>query len=343
MTKQMTKQVMKAACVTRYGNVNDITVQEVPRPIPGADELQIKVHASTVQSGDWRIQSQDVPAGMSLPMKLIFGFNKPKNPIFGTEVSGVVAAVGAKVTEFKVGDEVVAITGMRLGGHGEYIVLPKTGSIVPKPARLSHAEAASMPFGFTTAWHFLTAVAALKPGEQVLINGASGAAGVAAVQIAKLQGAKVTAVCSAANFALVQRLGADDVHDYQAGDILATDRKFDVILDCADTLSPSAKESLREGGRLVLLSASLGDQLIAPFRNLVSNRKVLAGVADDCKAILATVMDLAATGKVVPVIDASYPLADTQQAFRHVASRHKKGNVVIQVVPPAGESLAASR
>lgn len=336
-------ETMKAALVGAYSDVNQITVQDVPRPSPGDKDVLIKVYASTVQTGDWRIQSQNVPGGMSFILKLVFGFDKPKRPIFGTEVSGEIAAVGAKVSEFKVGDAVVANTGMNLGGHAEYLVLPESGSIVTKPSNLSFPEAASMPFGFTTAWYFLTHAAKLQAGESVLVMGASGATGAAAVQVAALKGAKVTAVCSAENFPLVRKLGATTTYDYRSEDVLASDRRFDVICDSADVLTPKAKASLTGKGRLLLLSASLGDQLALPFTNMLSSAKVIAGVADDCKEVLAEVMAHVATGELVPVIDSVYPLSETAKAFSHVASRHKKGSVVIQVAHAPGSDLAASR
>lgn len=335
-------EMMKAALVGAYKDFNEITVQDVPRPSAGDKDVLIKVYATTVQTGDWRIQSQSVPDGMSFILKLIFGFGKPKQPIFGTEIAGEIAAVGAKVSEFKVGDAVVANTGMSLGGHAEYIVLPESGSIVPKPNNLTFPEAASMPFGFTTAWHFLTRAAKLQEGESVLVMGASGATGAAAVQVAALKGAKVTAVCSAENFPMVRKLGATTTYDYRSEDVLASDRRFDVICDSADVLSPKAKASLTDKGRLLLLSASLSDQLALPFTNMLSSAKVIAGVADDCKEVLQEVMDLAATGQLVPVIDSVYPLADTAKAFSHVAGRHKKGSVVIQVAHAPGTDLASS-
>lgn len=334
---------MKAALVKAYGDPAAIEVAEVPTPTPKAGEVQIKIYATTVQTGDWRIQSLDVPAGMALPLKLIFGFGKPKSPIFGTELSGEISAVGAGVTRFTVGDQVVAITGMKLGGHAEYIVLPETAAIAPKPANLSHVAAASLPFGFTTAWHFLHEMAKLKEGESLLVNGASGATGTAAVQVGSLLGAQVTAVCRAENFPLVKGLGAKACYDYRSDDLLASDRRFDVICDSVGRLTPAATAALKPGGRLILLSAGLGDMLLAPLRNALTDRKIIGGMADDGPEILSKVLDLAAKEQVVPVIDAVYPLADIAKAFAHVASRHKKGNVVVQVATAPGEERAASQ
>lgn len=334
---------MKAAVIYEYGD-GAPSIAEVPTPTPKKGEVQIKVFASTVQTGDWRIKSLRVPRGMSLPLKLIFGFAKPKNPIFGTEVSGEISAIGEGVSQFKVGDQVVAITGMGLGGHGEFLVLPETAAIAAKPSNLSHAEAASLPFGLTTAWDFLVVKAALKPKEQVLVYGASGATGTALIQVAKLHGAEVTAVCSKANFPLVKSLGADHTIDYQEEYAVAEPSRYDVICDAVGLLDSSARSALKDKGRLILLSASLGELLGAPLRNLLasfsSGKTIIGGVADDSATMLGRVIQLAEQGKVKPVVDRVYPLAEIAEAYAHVAGRHKRGNVVIEVAEPARERVA---
>lgn len=321
---------MKAAVIYEYGD-GAPTIAEVTTPKPSKGEVQIKVFASTVQTGDWRIKSLEVPSGMSLPLKLFFGMSKPKNPIFGTEVSGEISAVGEGVTQFKEGDEVVAITGMGLGGHGEFVVLPETAAITAKPTNLSHAEAASLPFGLTTAWDFLMVKAALKPKEKVLIYGASGATGTALIQVAKLQGAEVTAVCSEVNHELVRSLGADHTIDYRKQDALAEPSRYDVICDGVGLLASSARSALKAKGRLILLSAGLAELLKAPLRNLLSDKTIIGGVADDSAAMLKRVIQLVADGKVQPVVDRVYPLAEIADAYSYVAGRHKRGNVVVQI------------
>lgn len=325
---------MKAALIHAYGSDTPIEVTDTPTPMAKAGEVQIKVHASTVQTGDWRIKSQQVPGGMSLPMQLIFGFGKPKNPIFGTELSGVIAAVGEGVTRYKVGDEIIATTGMTFGAHAEYCVLPEEGAIVAKPTNLSHQQAASLPFGLMTALDFLVDKAKVQSGEAVLINGASGATGTAAVQIARRARAKVTAVCRQENFELVKSLGAEHCIDYRHEDALLGDRRYDVIFDCVGTLEPrkdTALAALNPKGRLILITASLGQLMSAPFHNLFSDKQILGGVSDDSRTMLERVVALAASGEVVPVVDAVYPLTAINQAYEHVASRHKKGNVILEV------------
>lgn len=325
---------MKAALIHAYGSDTPIEVTDTPTPLAKAGEVQIKVHASTVQTGDWRVKSLQVPGGMAVPMKLIFGFGKPKNPIFGTELSGTIAAVGEGVTRFKVGDEVVATTGMAFGAHAEYCVLPEKGAIVAKPTNLSHQQAASLPFGLMVALDFLVDKAQLQSGESVLVNGASGATGTAAVQIARRAGAKITAVCRQENFELVKSLGAHDCIDYRHDDALLDGRHYDVIYDCVGNLEPhkdAALAALNPKGRLILITASLGQLLSAPFHNLFSDKTILGGTSDDSQSMLKRVVALAASGEVVPVVDAVYPLSDINRAYEHVASRHKKGNVILEV------------
>jgi len=231
------------------------------RRFPGPDEVLIRIHATTVNSGDWRVRSLEVPAGFGLLSRLALGIWAPRQPILGTELSGVVASVGRDVTTFKAGDAVFAFPGVRMGCHAEYRCMAQDAAVALKPANLSHAQAAALSFGGTTALHFFRK-ARLGAGKSVLVNGASGAVGTAAVQLAKHFGAEVTAVCSGRNAAMVTSLGADHVIDYTKEDFTRNGRAYDVIIDTAGT-APFARSraSLRDGGHLLVVLGGLRDLL----------------------------------------------------------------------------------
>src|SRR5688572_13894199 len=208
---------MKAIVYSRYGSPDVLEVKELPKPVPGDKEVLIKVLATTVTAGDWRVRSLDVPTGFGLLARLALGISKPRQPILGTELSGEIEAVGKDVTRFKAGDQVFAFSDLRMGCHVEWKCMPEDGAVVAKPANLSHEEAATLCFGGTTALAYLRK-AKIRRGDRVLVNGASGGVGTAAVQLAKHFGAHVTGVCSGGNFELVRSLGADALIDYTRQD-----------------------------------------------------------------------------------------------------------------------------
>jgi NADPH:quinone reductase-like Zn-dependent oxidoreductase len=209
---------MYAYTYFKYGGPDVLNFVELPTPTPKANEVLIRVYATTVSAGDWRARSLTMPAGLGLIGRLVFGIIRPRKPILGTDLSGVVEAVGADITTFKPGDALIGFPGAGFGAHAEHIVMPADGKIVHKPAALSFHEAAAIPFGATTAYDFLINKGKLRAGERVLINGASDSTGSACVQIAKHFGAEVTGVCSGANADLVRVIGADHVIDYNAQD-----------------------------------------------------------------------------------------------------------------------------
>ena len=221
---------MKAAVCERYGPPDVVQIREVPKPVPADGEVLVKAFATTVNSGDTRVRALRVPRGLRLAMRLKLGFTKPKQPILGFEMAGQVEAVGRAVTCFQPGDRVVASRGFDFGCHAEYVTLAEQGDIATIPEHLSYQDAVALCFGGTTALIFFR-LGKLAPGETVLINGASGAVGTMAVQLAKHLGAEVTAVCSAANVELVSGLGADHVIDYQAEDFTRNGQRYDVIMD----------------------------------------------------------------------------------------------------------------
>lgn len=320
---------MKAVVYRQYGGPEVLHITEVETPVPKADEVLIKIHATTVTAGDWRVRSLDVPRGFGLLSRLALGVTGPRQPILGSELSGVITAAGSEVTKFKPGDAVIAFPGVRLGCHAEYRCLSETAAIALKPASLDHDHAAALSFGGTTALHFLRA-AKMIAGEKILVNGASGAVGTAAVQLAKHFGVEVTAVCSAANADLVRSLGADHVIDYKTEDFTRNGMVYDVIMDNAGTAPFSrSRASLREGGRLLVVLGGLGDLLRIPWVALTNSRKVIGGTAKETQADVQFLADLAERGVYKPVIDRRYRFDEIVEAHRYVDTGRKKGNVVI--------------
>ena len=320
---------MKAVVYEKYGGPDVLHFAEVKTPVPKDDEVLIRIHATTVTAGDWRVRSLDVPRGFGLLSRLAIGVTRPRQPILGTELSGVVTAVGKRVSKFKPGDAVFAFPGIRMGSHAEYRCMPEEGAVALKPANLGHDQAAALSFGGTTALHFLRE-AKLKAGEEVLVNGASGAVGTAAVQLARHFGAVVTAVCSAGNADLVRSIGADHVIDYKTEDFTRNGRLYDVIMDAAGTAGfARSSASLREGGRLLVVLGNLRDVLSIPWIALTSRRKVIGGTAKGTASDLRFLADLAERGEFTPVIDRRYRFDEIVEAHRYVDTGRKKGNVVI--------------
>lgn len=320
---------MKACIYEQYGSSDVLQLRDVPTPTPGDNDVLIKVRATTVTAADWRIRSLNMPAGFGLMGRLVFGITKPRQLILGSELAGDIEAVGRAVTHFKVGDAVFAFSGARMGCHAQYKCMPQHGAVALKPHNLTYDEAAALSFGGTTALDFLRR-AKLKAGERVLINGASGAVGTAAVQLAKHFGADVTGVCSGANLELVLSLGARRVIDYTREDFTQNGETYDVIVDTAGT-APYArsKSALKPGGRLLLVLSGLGELLRAPWFSLTRNIKVIAGPAGGRAEDLRTLTSLAESGKFMPVIDRRYAFEQIAEAHRYVDSGRKRGNVVV--------------
>jgi len=320
---------MKAVVYEKYGSPAVLQFKEVEKPAPKNDELLIKIHATTVTSGDWRARSLDMPPGFGLIGRLVFGIFRPRKPILGTELAGEVESVGKDVSKFNIGDEVFAFSGVGMGCHAEYRCMPEHGAVALKPANLSYEEAAALSFGGTTALDFFRR-AQLKRGEKVLVNGASGGVGTAAVQLAKHFGAEVTGVCSAENLELVRSLGASQVIDYTKEDFTENSETYDVIVDTAGTAPFSrSKGSLKEGGRLLLVLGGISDILRAPWVSMTSSRKIIAGPAAERPEDMRQLAKLAEAGEFKPVIDRRYPFEQIADAHSYVDTGHKKGNVVI--------------
>ena len=323
---------MKAIIYKKYGAPNVVMLAEVPKPTPKDHEVLIRVHATTVTTGDWRARSLELPSGFGFLARPVFGFFGPRQPILGTELAGTVEAAGRKVTRFKAGDEVFAFTGAAFGCHAEYRTIAETGLIAHKPHNLTFEEAASLSFGGTTALPFLRDKAGIKPGDKVLIVGASGGVGTAAVQIAKHFGAEVTGVCSTANLELVRSIGADRVIDYTREDFTKRGARYDIILDTTGT-APFARcgEALRPGGRLVVVLGSFAQALGMERPPKASGKKVIASVAAVTVEDMHYLAKLAEAGEFRPVIDRSYPLEHAAEAHAYVDTGRKRGNVVLTI------------
>jgi len=306
---------MKAVVYTRYGPPEVLRLADVPKPAPRDREVLVRVHATTVTIGDTIMRSLNLPIhGWQKVMgRLILGWNKPRRHILGMELAGEIEAVGKKVIRFKPGDPIFASTfAVNFGGHAEYKCLPESGVIAIKPANLTYQEAAAVPGAGQTAWRCLQK-GHIQPGQKILIYGASGAVGTNAVQLASRHfGAEVTGVCSGANLALVQSLGASQVIDYTRQDFTQSGATYDVVFDAVGKLTlAQGKVALKPGG---------------VYLNVHANSD-----GDEQRETLLLLKELVEAGKLRPVIDRVYPFEQIVEAHRYVEQGHKKGNVVITV------------
>jgi NADPH:quinone reductase-like Zn-dependent oxidoreductase len=325
--------MMKAIVYEAYGSPDVLKLKEVAKPVPKSNEVLIKVHATTVTTGDWRVRSLNLPPGFGFLGRLIFGILKPRQPILGSEIAGVIESVGKGVSKFKVGDAVFSFSDAAMGCHAEYRCMGEDGPIALKPSNMSFNESAPLSFGGTTALSFLRR-ANLKAGDKILINGASGGVGTAAVQLAKHFGAVVTAVCSTPNVELVKSLGADDVIDYLKEDFTKNGVKYDVIMDIAGNAPYSrSKGSLVERGYLLMVLAGMFDMLQAPWISMYSGIRTVVGPAFGKAEDLRYLAQLAESGKFKTIIDKCYPFEKMADAHRHVDTGHKRGNIVVILIP----------
>ncbi|MGY1708829.1 NAD(P)-dependent alcohol dehydrogenase [Geodermatophilus sp. SYSU D00758] len=323
----------------RFGGPDTVTVEELPRPTIGPEDVLVRVHASTVSAADHRARSRDVPRGLGLLAATGIGLLRPKRRVLGMDAGGVVEAVGADVTRFVRGDEVIAMLGARFGGHAEHAVVRRGAPIARKPRDMTFEDAVTLVFGGLTAHGFLER-ADLAPGAAVLVNGASGAVGTAAVQLAAYAGARVTGVCSGPNRELVTSLGADRVIDHTSEDFTAGTSRYDVVVDCVGNAPfERVRHLLRPRGVLLLVITDLPGLLLAPLRSRRTGHLVTADVGQPTSEDLAFLVDLAEAGAYRAVRDRTYDLVDVAEAHRHVDSGRKRGNVVLRL---AGEQPAPS-
>ncbi|HEV3223808.1 MAG TPA: NAD(P)-dependent alcohol dehydrogenase [Puia sp.] len=299
--------------------------REVDKPVPNNNEILIRIHATAVSSGDIRLRKADPFA-----VRFFFGLMKPNKPILGFSLAGEIEAIGKDVKLFKKGDPVFGTTGIkRIGTYAEYKCLPEKSVLAIKPKNLTYEEAAAIPFGGTTALYFLRK-GNIRSGQKVLIYGASGAVGTAAVQLAKYFGAEVTGVCSTTNLELVKTLGADKIIDYTVADFTKNGETYDVIFDTIGKSSFSGcVRSLTKKGFLILASAGMSQMFKGLWTSMTSNKKVISGIINENAEDILFLKELIEEGMFKPVIDRSYPLEQIAEAHRYVEKGHKKGNVVI--------------
>ena len=322
----MSTQKMKAIICEKYGSSDVLQLASINKPIPKDNEVLIKIHATAVSSGDVHLRKAD-----PFVIRLFFGLLKPRRPVLGYVLAGKVEATGKNVKRFKKGDSIYGTTGMQMGAYAEYTCLPEDGVLAIKPNNMTCEEAAAIPFGGNTALYFLRK-GNIKYGQKVLVYGASGAIGTAAIQLAKYFGAEVTGVCSTTNLKMVKALGADKVIDYKTTDFTKNGETYDVIFDTVGKSSFSGSmQSLKEKGFYILAAAGVSAMLRGAWTSMISSKKVISGVMSETAEDLVLFKALIEEGTVTAVIDKTYPLKDIAEAHAYVEKGHKKGNVVIVI------------
>lgn len=322
---------MKAVTYTKYGTPDVLNVMDVEKPIPGDNEVLVKIHAAALNMADWHLLTADI-----FLVRLYAGILKPKNMILGADIAGQVEAVGKNVKQFRPGDKVFGdVFGGAGGGFAEYVSAPEN-TLALLPVNLSFDEAAAVPLAAITALQGLRDLGNIQPGQKVLINGAAGGVGTFAVQIAKYFGAHVTAVCSTRNLDMARSIGADQVVDYTKEDFTKNGQQYDLIL-AVNGYHPiwAYKRALAPKGIYVMAGGSAAQMfqtlLLGPLFSTTGSKKMVVLSAKSSQKDLVFIKELLEAGKVKPVIDKRYPLDEVAEALRYLGKGHARGKVVITV------------
>ncbi len=311
-----------------YGSPDVLALVKRPVSMPGAKQVLVRVEATTVETGDVRIRAQNMPRGLALIGRLVFGWRRPRRPVLGNVLSGTVVALGSGEQRWSEGDCVVATLGAKGGAHAQWVVLDEGQAVVRRPAALTAEQAVAVVFGGLTAQYFLDR-SAVQAGEQVVVIGATGSVGSALVQLAHARGAVVTALASIANLALARELGATNALDYRQHPPASLGAaQFDVVADtCAASSFAECLPLLRDGGRYLNIAGDLPSMLARSRQG----RRSVSGTGSETAHALERVMELAASGVLKPVIDSVWPFADLPAAHALADSGHKRGCVVVHV------------
>ena len=330
---------MKAIVYTEYGPPDVLQLKEMEKPAPRDHEIIIRNHATTVNIGDiWARNFKEItpsrftmPLLLWLPSRMYFGFTKPRINILGSEFAGEVETVGKGVKRFKKGDQVFGYRGQSMGANAEYLCVPENGLVAIKPANMTYEEAATVPYGALTALSLLRKVN-IQRGQKVLINGASGGIGSAAVQLAKYFGAEVTGVCGAPRMVFVKTLGADKVIDYTREDFTKNGETYDLIFDILGKSSfSSCQNSLKRNGIYLLASFKMKQLFQMLWTSRRDGKKVICALSSESPEDLILIKKLVEEGKIKSIIDRRYPLEQTAEAHRYVEKGYKTGSVIITV------------
>ena len=318
---------MKAAIRTEYGSPEVLSIQEVPVPSPGDGELLVRIHAATVNRTDCGILT-----GKPYVIRFFSGLLSPRLPSTGTDFAGTIEAVGNKVTQFKTGDSVWGFNDNGLGSHAQYITIAADGPVTTIPADITFEQAAASPEGAHYALNFINKIK-LKAGDTVLVNGATGAIGSAAVQLLKYSGMKVTAVCDTKNIDLVRSLGADRIIDYTKEDFTRDNQLYPYVFDAVgkSTFAKCKRLLLPGGAYLSTELGSDGENIYLPVTTMWSDKKVIFPFPSDIKKSLRLIRTLLEAKQFTPVIDRVYPLDDIREAYKYVLTGMKTGNVLISM------------
>lgn len=328
---------MKAAVYTEFGPPQVLKLKDVAMPTPRDNEILVKIYAASVNVGDlWARNFKDIsprrftmPLPLWLPSRLYFGITKPRVHILGSEFAGIVEATGRDVKRFRKGDPVFGYRGQSMGTYAEYLCMPEDGLVARKPANMTFEQAAVVSYGTLTALNLLRHVN-VQPGQKVLINGASGGIGSAAIQLAKYFGAEVTAVCGTQRIEFVKSLGADHVIDYTKEDFTQNGETYNLIFDVPGKSSFSrCRDSLKPDGRILYASFKMKQLFEMLWTSRTDGRKVICALSGEKLEDLLFIKELIEAGKIKSIVDRCYPMEEVAEAHRYVESGQKRGSVVI--------------